>query len=101
MADILNSLTAGNWIAIYFAGLVLTFTFLALFGRKLGINYDVPKDYSNYDDYSSNSEAFIAWSCAWPAVWFFGSIFGAFMLLNLLASLVVPYKPETNTETDE
>jgi hypothetical protein len=99
----LSAITGLQWLAIYLVGFLVTFTFFAIFGRKLGINnYDGPKTYANYDDYSSNAQAFVTWSLAWPVVWFFGSIFGAFNLLTFLASLVVPpYKPETKTETDE
>lgn len=54
--------------AAYVIGYLVTIILLILFGKKyLGIDYDDgPKD---YDDWSSNAEAYVAWCVAWPLVW--------------------------------
>ena len=53
------------YIAIYVVGFLATLVFLIFFGKKNGINYDVPRNYTNYDDYSSNGEAYLAFSLVW------------------------------------
>jgi hypothetical protein len=52
-------------ILIYFVGFVLSLLFWIKFGKELGFDYDVPKDYSNYDDWDSNAEAYSAFSLFW------------------------------------
>ena len=53
------------YIAIYVVGFLATLVFLIFFGKKNGINYDVPRNYTNYDDYSSNGEAYLSFSLVW------------------------------------
>ena len=89
MTTFLTAITGLQWFGIYAAGFVVTFILLAIFGRKFGIDYDGPKDYSNYDDYNSNAEAYVAWSVAWPMLAFFGTFIGTYMLLTLLATLIL------------
>jgi len=50
----------------YIIGLLITLFFLILFGRRLlKINYDEPKTYATHDSWSSNAEAYVAWSMSW------------------------------------
>ena len=53
----------------YPLGYVLTLILLHTFKRRLGIDvYDEPQ--AGYeDDWRSNSDAYAAWSFAWPLLW--------------------------------
>lgn len=51
-------------LAIYVIGFILTLTFLKLFGKKMGIDYDPPHG-SNYDDYDDNAQAYLFFSISW------------------------------------
>jgi hypothetical protein len=53
----------------YPLGYMLTLILLHTFKRRLGIDvYDEPQ--AGYeDDWHSNSEAYAAWSFAWPLLW--------------------------------
>ena len=53
----------------YPIGYVLTLILLHTFKRRLGIDvYDEPQ--AGYeDDWHSNSDAYAAWSFAWPLLW--------------------------------
>ena len=53
-------------VIIYIVGFILTLTFLKLFGKKLGINYD-PPHVSDYDDWENNAQAYLAFSITWIA----------------------------------
>jgi hypothetical protein len=52
----------------YLAGILLTLVSLHKTNGFWGEwnNYDGPKDYSNYDDYISNAQAYLSFSIAWP-----------------------------------
>ena len=53
------------YLVVYVVGFLATLVFLIFFGKKIGIDYDVPRNYTNYDDYSSNGEAYLAFSLVW------------------------------------
>ena len=48
----------------YIIGFILTLTFLKLFGKKMGIDYDPPHE-PDYDDYKNNAEAYLFFSLSW------------------------------------
>ncbi len=64
-----------TFIGIYLTGYFTTLTFLKLFGKKLGVDYD---DASLNDDWQSNAEAYSAFSLFWfigvPAALLIGSL---------------------------
>ena len=49
---------------IYVVGFILTLTFLKLFGKKMGIDYDPPHSPS-YDDWDNNAQAYLFFSLVW------------------------------------
>jgi hypothetical protein len=53
------------YIIIYIVGFILTLTFLKLFGKKLGIDYDTEITYADYDDWENNAQAYLAFSITW------------------------------------
>jgi ABC-type dipeptide/oligopeptide/nickel transport system permease subunit len=52
------------YILIYIIGFILTLTFLKLFGKKIGIDYDPPHE-PDYDDWENNAQAYLAFSITW------------------------------------
>jgi hypothetical protein len=48
---------------IYVVGFILTLTFLKLFGKKMGIDYDSIDN--NYDDWDNNAQAYLFFSLVW------------------------------------
>lgn len=57
-------------ISIYLIGYFVTLILLFKFKKQLDIDsYDEPKTYVNYDDWSSNAQAYVSWSILWPLVW--------------------------------
>jgi len=54
------------YIVIYIIGFILTLTFLKLFGKKMGIDYDPPHE-PDYDDYENNAQAYLLFSLTWIA----------------------------------
>jgi hypothetical protein len=57
-------------IIIYVIGYFVTLILLFKFKKQLGIDsYNEPKTYVNYDDWSSNAQAYVSWSIGWPLVW--------------------------------
>jgi ABC-type dipeptide/oligopeptide/nickel transport system permease subunit len=52
------------FLIIYIFGFILTLTFLKLFGKKIGIDYDPPHE-PDYDDYKNNAEAYLFFSLSW------------------------------------
>lgn len=51
---------------VYVIGCVTTLGYLILFGKKVHeVDYDSPDLYRWPDDFSSNAQAYIAWSLAW------------------------------------
>jgi hypothetical protein len=58
------------WI-IYLIGIPISVIFLINFGEKLGLdNYNDTKTYADYDDYTSNGSAYLAFSTMWPIFYF-------------------------------
>jgi hypothetical protein len=55
------------FILIYIIGFILTLTFLKLYGKKMGIDYDPPHG-PDYDDYDDNAQAYLTFSLAWFVV---------------------------------
>ncbi len=53
-----------SYVIIYVVGFILTLTFLKLFGKKMGIDYDPPHS-SDYDDWENNAQAYLAFSITW------------------------------------
>lgn len=49
---------------IYIVGFVMTLTFLKLFGKKIGIDFDPPHG-SDYDDWDDNAQAYLFFSLMW------------------------------------
>ncbi len=48
---------------IYIVGFILTLTFLKLFGKKMGFDYD---SFDNtYDDWDNNAQAYLFFSLFW------------------------------------
>lgn len=52
---------------IYITGFFICLILLSMFGKKSGVNFDDREDLWP-DDFSSNAEAYIVWSFAWPIV---------------------------------
>ena len=53
-------------LVIYIVGFVLTLTFLKLFGKRIGIDYDSFDN--NYDDWDNNAQAYLFFSLFWVVV---------------------------------
>lgn len=51
------------YVSIYIIGFILTLTFLKLFGKKMGIDYDSVDN--TYDDWDNNAQAYLAFSITW------------------------------------
>jgi hypothetical protein len=51
------------FFTIYIVGFILTLTFLKLFGKKIGIDYDSVEN--SYDDWENNAQAYLAFSITW------------------------------------
>lgn len=52
------------YVLYYIIGFILTLTFLKLFGKKMGIDYDPPHE-PHYDDYENNAQAYLFFSLFW------------------------------------
>ncbi len=64
-------MTTTEFIIAYIIGYIETLILLVLFGKKyLGIDYDNQKN-KDYDDWNSNSQAYVGWSFVWFMVWGF------------------------------
>ena len=50
-------------LVIYIVGFILTLTFLKLFGKKMGIDYDSQEN--SYDDWQNNAQAYMFFSLTW------------------------------------
>jgi len=55
-----------GWIAIYVIGFFVSLIVWSIFGKKYWVDYNQEKTYANYDDWSSNAEAYTAFSLGWP-----------------------------------
>lgn len=76
------------FLIIYLLGYFTTLYGLHRFKKFLGIDhYDGPHDgYDDYDDWTSNSEAYAAWSLAWPLLWAILVITGVWYALCTISS---------------
>lgn len=54
------------YILIYIIGFITTLTFLKLFGKKIGLDYDSIEN--SYDDWDDNAQAYLFFSIMWFAV---------------------------------
>lgn len=52
------------YVLIYIIGFILTLTFLKLFGKKMGFDYDPPHE-PDYDDWQNNAQAYLVFSLTW------------------------------------
>jgi hypothetical protein len=52
------------YVITYIIGFIITLTFLKLFGKKIGIDYDPPHG-SDYDDWDNNAQAYLSFSLTW------------------------------------
>ena len=76
-------------IIIYIIGYVVTLIVLFKFKKQLHIDsYDGPKGYTNYDDWSSNRQAYTAWSLMWPGVWLVMGFVCIWKGLSAIAKLI-------------
>jgi hypothetical protein len=53
-----------KYALIYIIGFMITLTFLRLFGKKIGIDYDPPHE-PDYDDWQNNAQAYLFFSLTW------------------------------------
>jgi hypothetical protein len=51
------------YLLIYIVGFMITLTFLRLFGKKIGIDYDDVKN--EHDDWQNNAQAYLFFSIFW------------------------------------
>jgi ABC-type dipeptide/oligopeptide/nickel transport system permease subunit len=75
---------------IYIVGFILTLTFLKLFGKKLGIDYDPPHE-DWYDDYDNNAQAYLFFSLSWVVTAPMFLIAGTFQLLYKFSQWFLKY----------
>lgn len=78
-----------TFTVLYFLGFLSSVVALSAFGKKMGFDFDKPKTYVNYDDWSSNKSAFTAFSLVWPIFWSFMSLAGAYLLLEKITNLIL------------
>jgi hypothetical protein len=63
------------FVLIYIVGFILTLTFLKLYGKKIGFDYDPPHE-GDYDDWEDNAQAYAFFSFFWIAFVPMASIVG-------------------------
>jgi hypothetical protein len=77
------NITSATLMLIYPIGFLLTLTFYKYFGKRIGFDYDPPhEDY--YDDWDSNSDAYLAFSIGWFIVMPMLMIAGIYIVLRNL-----------------
>jgi hypothetical protein len=77
------------YFSIYIVGFILTLTFLKLFGKKIGIDYD---SFDNtYDDWDNNAQAYLFFSLFWVVVAPMFLIFVFFKLLYKFTQWFLKY----------
>jgi hypothetical protein len=77
------NITTASLMLIYPIGFLLTLTFYKYFGKKIGFDYDPPHE-DCYDDWDSNSSAYLAFSIGWPIIVPLLLIAGFFKLMHRL-----------------
>ena len=78
------------YILIYIVGFILTLTFLKLFGKKMGFDYDPPHE-PDYDDWQNNAQAYLGFSLAWFVTTPMFLIVGTFQLLYKFSQWFMKY----------
>lgn len=78
------------YVLIYTVGFILTLTFLKLFGKKMGIDYDPPHP-DHYDDYENNAQAYLTFSVAWIVTVPMFTIVGTIQLLYKFVQWFLKY----------
>jgi hypothetical protein len=69
-------------VTIYIIGFFITLTFFKYFGVKIGFDYTRnANDIDWYDDWSSNEQAFTAFSIFWPVIIPMLLVVGSFKLV--------------------
>jgi hypothetical protein len=68
---------------IYPIGFLATLTFFKHFGKRIGLDYDEWSKTEWYDDYSSNAEAYLVFSIAWPISITLLTLIGIWALLQV------------------
>ncbi len=76
-------------IGSYLIGFVLTILFFVKFGKRIGFDYDVPKTYANFDDWSSNTEAYSFFSFTWPITMPFMGCYGLWSLAKFVGTYLM------------
>ena len=80
------------FIITYIIGFIITLFLFIKFGKKIGFDYDVEKTYVNYDDWSSNAQAYTFFSLFWPIVVPMLTIIGIGAgLISIVAYLIIRY----------
>jgi hypothetical protein len=80
-------------VASYILGFILSVVMLKKFGKALDVDhYDDPKDYSNYDDWDSNAQAYTSFSIMWPLFWVGMGLGGFWSLLMKFTNNVINAK---------
>jgi hypothetical protein len=86
------------YLIIYIVGIPISVIFLTKFGKHMGLyDYDKPKTYADFDDYSSNGSAYLAFSTMWPIFYLMHGV--AFLNKRLVTSINKKIK-NTNEETN-
>jgi hypothetical protein len=68
------------YFVIYILGIILSIFFLKKFGKRIGFDYTPNKD-SYWDDWQSNTEAYLAFSIVWPLFFAVLAFWGTWSLL--------------------
>jgi len=76
-------------LLIYVLGFFLSILTLKKYAKTMGMDCYDPPHGSYYDDYSSNAQAYMSFSLAWPIFWAFWVIFGFFSLLKNLVQKIL------------
>jgi hypothetical protein len=79
-------------LIVYVLGFICTVAFLNKFGKRIGIDYSAPKDYSNYDDWDSNEQAYTAFGIFWPLVISLLLLAGGWTIAVRLTSWIIKNK---------
>lgn len=58
-------------IIFYIIGYFISLILMHLFHKQLGLDYNQPETYTDYDDWSNNAQAFAGISTCWPIFWTF------------------------------
>ena len=76
--------------SIYIIGFILTLTFLKLFGKKMGIDYDPPHE-PDHDDWHNNTQAYLVFSLFWFVIMPILLVVGIIQLLYKFSQWFLKY----------